>query len=211
VIRWTVLAATLAVAVPAVARAEPAAAPRGDPAADAWRASYLAEGRGELAAALAALDRAGPGAGGYVGALRRGWLLYLAGQHAPAAEQYARALQLEPRAVEARLGAMLPLMALRRWKDAERMGEEALSLAPGDLAATARLAAVHYGQGRWPLAEALYRRAVGAFPASAEMRAGLGWSLLKQGRSREARAELERVLAFAPDHASAREGLALLP
>jgi tetratricopeptide (TPR) repeat protein len=199
--RWIVAAATLAVA--AVARA--------DPAADAWRASYSAEARGELAAALGALDRLGPEAGGYVGALRRGWLLHLAGQHAAAVDQYARAVQLEPRAVEARLGAMLPLMALRRWKEAERMGEEALALAPGDFAATARLAYVHYSQGRWSLAEALYRRAVAAFPASPEMRSGLGWALLKQGRSGEARAELERVLAFAPDHASAREGMALLP
>jgi len=179
---------------------------------DAWRLSYAAEARGDHLAALAALERA-PGGNGaaYVLALRRGWLLHLGGRHAEAVEAYQQALGLEPRAVEPRLGAMLPLMALRRWKDAERLGEEALGLAPGDLTAVSRLAWIDYSQAQWQKAEQRYRQALAAWPASAEMRAGLGWSLLKQGRNREARAELERVLAYAPDHASAREGLALVP
>lgn len=187
----------------------PAGAARAD-AGGAWRASYAAEGRGDAAAALAALEPLGA-AGGYVAALRRGWLLYLAGQHAAAAEQYARAAELEPRAVEARLGAMLPLMALRRWKDAERVGEEVLALSPGDFTATSRLAFIQYSQAQWARAEGLYRRALSAYPASVDVRTGLGWTLLKVGRFKEARAELERVLAFAPDHAVAREGLALVP
>lgn len=185
----------------------PSAADPGDP----WRLSYAAEARGDHAAALAALERAGANGTAYVAALRRGWLLYLSGRHAEAADAYQKAAVLEPRAVEPRVGAMLPLMALRRWKDAERWGEEALALAPGDFTVASRLAWVQYSQAQWPKAEQRYRGALAGWPASAEMRAGLAWSLLKQGRNREARAEFEKVLAFAPDHASAREGLALVP
>lgn len=178
---------------------------------DAWRLSYAAEARGDHTAALATLERAGANGTAYVAALRRGWLLYLAGRHAEAAEAYQKAAALEPGAVEPRVGAMLPLMTLRRWKDAERWGEEALALAPGDFTAASRLAWIQYSQAQWPKAEQLYRRVLAGWPASAEMRAGLAWSLLKQGRNKEARAEFERVLAFAPDHASAREGLTLVP
>jgi len=182
-----------------------------DDAGDAWRLSYAAEARGDQVAALAALDRVRPGGNAYVLALRRGWLLHLSGRHAEAADAYQGAAALEPRAVEARVGAMLPLMAARRWKEAERWGEEALALAPGDQLALGRLAWVQYNQAQWPKAEVLYRRALEAWPASAELRAGLAWTLLKAGRNKEARAEFEKVLGFAPDHAPAREGLAAVP
>lgn len=187
------------------------AAGASDAAPDLFRQSYAAEARGDYGGALEVLDRLGPAGGGYVAQLRRGWLHHLAGRHAPAAEAYQRAVALEPAAVEPHLGAMLPLMALRRWKDAERMGERALALAPGDFTATSRLAFIQYSQGQWARAEPLYRRALAAWPASAEMRAGLGWTLLKLGRFKEAREAFEAVLAYAPDHASAREGLGLVP
>lgn len=188
-----------------------AGAARAEAPGDLFRQSYQAEARGDLAAALEPMERLGPAGAGYVAQLRKGWLLYLAGRYAPSAEHYLRAAALEPAAVEPRLGAMLPLMAARRWKDAERLGEEALALAPNDFLATSRLAWVHYSQAQWTDAEALYRRALAAYPASAEMLAGLGWSLLKQGRHREARAALEAALAFAPDHPAARDGLAAIP
>ncbi len=181
------------------------------PTADLYRQSYGAEARGDYAGALEAMERLGAAGGTYVALLRKGWIQYLAGRQAAAAELYLRAAALEPAAVEARLGAMLPLMALRRWKDAERVGEEVLALAPGDFTAVSRLAWIQYSQAQWARAEALYRRALAAYPASVEMRAGLGWSLLKQGRNKEAREAFEAVLAFAPDHPSSREGLGQVP
>jgi tetratricopeptide (TPR) repeat protein len=182
-----------------------------DSVPDLYRQSYAAEARGDYAGATELMDRLGPSGLTYVAQLRRGWLLYLAGRHAPAAEAYQRAAALEAAAVEARLGAMLPLMALRRWKDAERFGEEAQALAPGDFTAMSRLAFIQYSQGQWARAEPLYRRALAAWPASAEMRTGLGWTLLKLGRHKEAREVFEAVLLFAPDQLSAREGLGLVP
>jgi tetratricopeptide (TPR) repeat protein len=180
-------------------------------AGDLYRQSYAAESRGDYTGALELMERLGPAGSGYVGALRKGWLHYLAGRHTQAAAAYQRAAALEPAAVEPRLGAMLPLMALRRWKDAQKQGEEVLALAPNDFTAASRLAWIHFSQAQYAEAEPLYRRAVAAFPASAEMRTGLGWTLLKLGRSKEARAAFEQVLAFSPDQLSAREGLGLVP
>jgi len=204
VLRTVSLAVVLLLATPA-----PAPAQEGGP--DLYRQSYAAEARGDYNLAYDLLQRLGPAGGTYVAWLRRGWLHYLAGRHAQAAAAYQQAVELQPGAVEPRLGAMLPLMALRRWKDAERVGGEVLALAPGDATALARLAWVHYNQGRYAEAEPLYRRALAAFPASADNRTGLGWTLLKLGRHKEAREAFEAVLAFAPDQPNAHLGLGQVP
>jgi tetratricopeptide (TPR) repeat protein len=180
-------------------------------AADLYRQSYAAETRGDYTSAIELMERLGQAGSGYVGTLRKGWLHYLAGRHALAATAYQKAAAVEPSAVEPRLGAMLPLMALRRWKDAQKLGEEVLLLAPNDFTAVSRLAWIHFSQLQYAEAEPLYRRAVTAWPANAEMRTGLGWTLLKLGRNREAREAFEAVLAFAPDQLSAREGLGQVP
>jgi len=174
-----------------------------------WRASYACEARGDVACALTSLESLP--AADYVVQLRRGWLLYLAERYSEAAAAYQSAAALEPKAIEPRLGLMLPLMALRRFVEAEKVGQEVLILAPSEFTATSRLAYIHYVQGRFAQAVTWYRKALAAYPSNVEMRAGLGWSLLKQNKVKEARVELERVLSFAPDHASAKEGLAMLP
>ncbi len=194
------LAALLA--VPALAQ---------DDGSDLYRQSYAAEARGDYNLAYDALTRLGPAGGTYVAWLRKGWLHYLAGHHAQAAEAYQRAIALQPGAVEPRLGALLPLMALRRWQDAERIGEEALALAPNDFTALSRLAWIHYNQARYAEAEPLYRRALAAYPASADVRTGHAWTLLKLGRHKEAREAFEAVLAYAPDQANAHLGLGQVP
>lgn len=196
------LAVVLLLAVPSQAQ---------DGGPDLYRQSYAAEARGDYDLALGLLQRLGPAGGTYVAWLRKGWLHYLAGRHAPAADAYQRAIDLQPGAVEPRLGAMLPLMALRRWKDAERIGGEVLALAPGEVTALTRLAWVHYNQGRYAEAEPLYRRALAAFPSSADVRTGLGWTLLKLGRHGEAREAFQAVLAYAPDQANAHLGLGQVP
>jgi tetratricopeptide (TPR) repeat protein len=188
-------------------------APRPVPAqsrlSDLYRRSYALEARSDIAGALSAMDEiASAGATDYMFYLRKGWLQYLAAQYAQSAAAYGHAVELEPKAIEPRLGLMLPLMALRRWADAERAGTQVLAAAPGDFTAQSRIAFIAYSQGRFPEAEAWYRKALAGFPSNVEMRAGLGWSLLKQGRKSDARAEFERIVAVAPDHASAKEGLA---
>jgi tetratricopeptide (TPR) repeat protein len=199
-----VVAVMLALAIPATTRgAESPSVP------ELYRLSYAAEASGDATRALHWMAEAEKqGETGYVLQLRRGWLLHLARLHAESARAYALAIEAEPGSVEPRLGVMLPLMAQRRWKEAERHGLDALALAPGDLAVLGRVALVQYLAGLFDSAEASYRRALTSHPGSVELRVGLAWSLLKQRRVGSARAEFEKVLRVAPDNASAREGLA---
>lgn len=176
-----------------------------------YRQSYGLEARGDPAGALKAMEVVVARTPDYVATLRRAWLLYLVGRYTDSTVAYGKAIALEPKAVEPKLGAMLPNMALRRWKEAERLGTEVLGASPGEFLAVSRLAFIHFEQARWDKAEAFYRQALALFPSNVEMRTGLAWTQLRQGKVAEARAGFQRVLEVAPDSASAQEGLAQLP
>jgi tetratricopeptide (TPR) repeat protein len=177
-------------------------------AADAFQRSYDSEARGKVDDALAALDALpSPEREGYVAELRRGWLLYKRGKHAQAVSAYAKAIAMEPRSIEARVGALLPLMALRRWADVEGGAREVLKADPGNYLANLRLAFAQYNLGRYAESAAAYRRLLVAYPSDTEVRSGLGWALLKSGKSADAAREFRALLEIAPKHALGREGL----
>lgn len=199
------VAALLVVPVAAGVAAAPAAAAQDAPAA--YQRSYELEARGDPRGALAALDRVpASGRDTYVYQLRRGWLLHLAGRHTDALAPYRRAVALAPGAVEPRLGLLLPLAALRRWREVVDVAAEVRRLDADHPTAGRHLAWALYNLGRYPEAERVYARLVALYPADAEMRAGVGWCQLRQGRAREAAATFEAVLAFAPAHPSSLEG-----
>jgi len=201
--RHVVAVLFLALALPASAAA---------PSDEAFRSSYAREARGDAAGALAALEGVAERPElAYVLRLRRGWLLHLAGRHAEAVKAYATAIELQPRALEPRHGVLLPLMAERRWAEAETQAKAALAIAPQDVTALGKLGYVHASQLRYEEAEKDYRRALELFPSSVELRSGLGWALLRLRRLPEARAEFTAILAVAPDHPGARDGLAAIP
>lgn len=181
------------------------------PVPEAYRQSYALEAKGDVAGALKAMDAvSAAGVTDYIATLRRAWLLYLAGRYTESTAAYGKAMALEPKAVEPKLGATLPAMALRRWKDAEKLCAEVLAVAPGDYLALSRTAFIHYQQGRWDLAERFYRQALALYPSNVEMKLGLAWTQLKQGKQDQARASFQQVLQVAPDSTSGQEGLAQL-
>jgi urea transporter len=177
-------------------------------AADQFQRSYESEASGKTGDALAAIDGLpAPQRDGYVAQLRRGWLLYKLGKSAESIDAYGKAVALEPRSIEARVGALLPAMALRRWADTETGAREVLKLDPGNYLANLRLAFSIYNLGRYPEAAALYKRLAEAYPSDVEVRGGLGWALLKQGKANDATAEFRAVLEIAPRNALAADGL----
>lgn len=179
--------------------------------AEAYRDSYALEGRGDYDGALKAIAPFAAPNTDYVAVLRRAWLQYLGAHYPEALISYEAAGKLEPAAIEPKMGALLSLMAVRKWKEAEKVASEVVKLAPGDFTAQSRLAYVLYMLERFEPAEAAYRRLIAAYPSNVEMRAGLAWTLLKLHRFKEARAEFDRILEYAPDHTSARDGRAIVP
>jgi tetratricopeptide (TPR) repeat protein len=172
--------------------------------------SYELEAVGKTQDALGALERIEPSARSYVVHLRRGWLLYLLGRHGEAVAPYEQAIAAAPKAVEPRLGVMLPLMAERRWLDASVHAQKVLERDPGNYLASSRLAFSLYNLGRFGDALPHYLRMVEAYPSDVEMRNGVGWTLLKLGRGKESAQAFREVLQVSPKNASALEGLQAL-
>ncbi|MFT4625670.1 MAG: tetratricopeptide (TPR) repeat protein [Myxococcota bacterium] len=176
---------------------------------EVYQASYDLEAAQDYRGALVKMDDlSGLGEDDYVVHLRRGWLLYLVGRYADAVQAYKQAEQRAPGSVEARTGLLLPLMALRRWAEAEAECRSILEVAPHNYLASSRLAYVLYSSGRYADAATQYGAVLKRYPSDVEMRTGLGWSQLKQGRSDAARSTFMAVLRVAPSHVSAGQGLA---
>lgn len=200
-------AAVAVVAPPQLAAVASAPPGQGLPdAARAYQASYDHEAAGRFAEALAALPAGEQES--YLGRLRRGWLLYRAGRYAESVAAYRQAIALESGSVEARVGSLLPLIALRRWDEVEQAARAALDVDPANYLAGLRLAFAVYNRGRYAEAEALYRRVLGRYPSDADARSGLGWSLLKQGKRPEARQAFLAAARAAPRSPTVIDGLA---
>ena len=60
----------------------------------------------------------------YTAMLRAGWLAYLKGDYKNSIDYYRKAVLLEPKAVEPKLGLMLPLMASKEWDAAGDVARE---------------------------------------------------------------------------------------
>jgi tetratricopeptide (TPR) repeat protein len=177
--------------------------------ADAYQASNDLEVAGQYREALEAMDGvAAADRGEYTYHLRCGWLHYLSGDHRASVAAYGRAVVAQPRAVEPRLGLMLPQMALHLWRDAEQTAGDTLALDPKNYLAGSRRAWALYNLGRYDEAEVAYRRVLELYPADVDMRSGLGWCLLKLDRPVDAATQFRTVLRVAPTDPTALEGLA---
>ncbi|MFC1833440.1 tetratricopeptide repeat protein [Thermodesulfobacteriota bacterium] len=84
----------------------------------------------------------------YTATLRSGWLHYREGRHEDSVTQYRKAVSLKPKAIEPRLGLLLPLAALKRWKDLESAAREVTAIDPKNYKANKRLAEALRAQGR---------------------------------------------------------------
>jgi tetratricopeptide (TPR) repeat protein len=178
------------------------------PSARVWKASYTAEAAGQFQAALGALtELPGPQRDSYLASFRRGWLLYRLNQHAESVAAYKLAAMAEPASIEARLGLLLPLMALTRWNDVAALAEDVLRRDPENYLALQRLAFAKFSSEHFPEAEVLYRRLVQHYPSDVEMRAALGWVTLRMGKQKEAVSLFKQVLEISGEHASATAGL----
>lgn len=173
-----------------------------------WQRSYVLEARGDHVGALAALNQLpAEEQRGYLFLARRAWLLYRAGRHQESVGAYRLAIAEAPEAVEPRAGILLPLIALRRFRDAEAEARAGLRIDHDNHAISRSLAWALYNLGRFDQAERAYRRIVALHPSDLEMRAGIGWCLLRRGRRADAAAEFRAVLAVSPENAAALAGL----
>lgn len=115
-----------------------------------WSESYRLEYSGKHAEALALIEpMVNRQPVNEFAIMRSAWLLYLQGKYAEAEKRYLRALEVNPRSIEARLGAMLPQMALYRWNDVIEGGRKVLAESPWNYTAHVRIMTGEEALSRW--------------------------------------------------------------
>jgi tetratricopeptide (TPR) repeat protein len=184
-----------------------------DPAtqvAGLYRDSYSLETNRDYPASLAKMREIKTKAGSsYFVSLRVGWLSYAAGDFTAAEAGYREAIAAAPKAVEAKLGLTLPLLAAKKWRDLERACRDVIAVDPNNAVARARLAHALYSLGNYPDSATEYRKLSEEYPSELDHQTGLGWALVRMGRKGEAKQVFAAVVGVSPDNVNARQGLAL--
>jgi len=133
--------------------------------AEAWSASFAKEAAGDFTKALAALQPLRQArSDSYLLALRTAWLLYRAGRFEESITAYQEASRAAPAAIEARLGMIVPMMAVKRWSEAERQARQVLRGDPGCFWANYWLVESLLGAERWREANEVSRGLAERYP-----------------------------------------------
>ena len=174
----------------------------------AWQKSYRLEAAGKHAEAAAALNGLDSTADASFVLSRRGWLAYLQGQHNDAIALYGRALDRNPKSLEARQGLTLPLLAQQRWREAAMYARQVIAESEWDYTAHVRLLIAEEGQREWRSMQEHAARLTERYPSDAT-----AWVYLARAHAwlrnvSEAREAYVRVLDRYPGHLEASRYLA---
>jgi len=177
--------------------------------AQAFKESYASETINNYETAVKALENV------YVPTsyelnLRLGWLHYLKGDYPISLKYYQKARKLLPYSFEAKLGYVLPLVAMGNWDEVITVYEKIIEADPQNTLVNYRLGAIYYERKEYKKAHQYTEKVVNLYPFDADSVILFAWINLKMARSKEAEVLFNKALLILPDNASAIEGLKLL-
>ena len=147
----------------------------------------------------------------YLVNLRLGWLYYLSGNYANSRQRYQMAIAAAPKAIEPRLGHMLPLLAQARYAEVETVARQVLTMDAGNYYASLRLAIALRMQGKLPQAEEVNKSMLELYPTDVSFLTELGLVYVGQKDLVTARQAFRRVLTLDPENVVAKKHLAAPP
>lgn len=145
----------------------------------------------------------------YPSELRLAWLCYTNGNYSNSVIHYQTAIQAAPESLDARLGCLLPMLALQRFAEAESSAKQVLKRYPANYYANLRLAYALRMQGKYEQAELVLNRALALRPTDVSLLLELALVKLARKQNATAKGLFLDVLTLAPDNAVALEQLAL--
>lgn len=186
----------------------PAASAQQDPWSESYRLEYL----GKYADALALIEPfANRQPVNEFAIMRSAWLLHLQGRYAEAEKRYLRAAEVNPRSLEARLGVMLPLMALYRWNDAIQSGKKVLSESPWNYTAHVRIMISEEALSRWEDLSKHAAEVSARYPTDATVLVYWARAEAALKRTRKAKEIFAQVLERVPGHIEASSYIKNVP
>jgi len=144
---------------------------------------------------------------GYLGNLRLGWLYYLSGNYANSRQHYQAAIAAMPKAIEPRLGYMLPLLAQARYAEVEMVARQVLMIDSANYYASLRLAVSLRMQGKFAPAQQVCQSMVGLYPTDISFLVELGLCHVAQKNRTAATSVFRQVLILDPENVTAKQQL----
>ncbi len=142
----------------------------------------------------------------FFAALRLGWL-YCGNGNFPAAQRcYGQAVELQPAAINARLGVLNAAVAIKDVRGTAQAAAAVLKVEPTNYLALTALAGLHFAQKNYAQAAADYARILVNYPDDPDALSGAAWSALRAGDKASARPRFELLLGRNPDYPLAQEG-----
>ncbi len=174
----------------------------------AWQKSYVLEAAGKYADAEGVLNALANGPDADFALMRSGWLAYRDGSYNEAVTHYQRALERNPKSLEARNGITLPLLAQQRWREAAMYARQTIAESAWDYTAHVRLLVAEEGLRDWRGMAEHAKHLAERYPADATAWVYLARAQAWLGNVREAGNAYRRVLARYPGQAEAAAYLA---
>ncbi len=175
-----------------------------DPKVDAFSKSYQYESVKNYPKAIEALIGIYD-ANSYDINLRMGWLYYENGDYANSVTYYKKAIQAEPKSVEARLGIAYPMAAMGNWDDLTANYLEIINIDPANSLVNYRLGEIYYNKKDYDkaLAYALKVRDTWGFDYDTNLL--LGQIYIALGKNVEAKEVLNDALLYFPDSTDVKD------
>jgi len=147
----------------------------------------------------------------YLVNLRLGWLYYRSGNYANSRQRYQMAVTAAPKAIEPRLGYMMPLLAQSRYPEVEAVAKQVLTMDSGNYYASLRLAIALRLQGKLSQAEEVNNSMLELYPTEVSFLTQQGLVYVGQKDHTAARKVFRKILTLDPENVVAKKQLAELP
>jgi len=135
---------------------------------------------------------------------RLGWLYYLNGDLNKSKIHYQNAIKLQKNSVEARLGLVYPVYAMKNTSEVTQIYKAILSIDAKNTTANYRLALLYFDQKNWVLAEKHLLAIKEMYPFDYDTNLLLGGTYVKMGKINEAKIVLNTALQYNPSSSDAQ-------
>lgn len=131
--------------------------------------------------------------------LRLGWLYYLTGDYLKSKKFYQKAILLEPKSIEARLGYIYPISAMGNWDDVLKTYDDILKIDPNNSKVNYRIASIYNYRKEYTKAVFYAKKVLDLYPFDYDTNYLLGYVYISLGNITEAKTCLNRALQYNPN------------
>jgi tetratricopeptide (TPR) repeat protein len=142
--------------------------------------------------------------------MRLGWLNYLIGQQTTSMSFYAKAIALNPYAIEARFGYVVPASVIGNWEAVKEQYAQILKIDPQNTKANYYLGLIYYNSKEYNKADKHFEICANLYPFDYDSVLMYAWNSYFLGKLREAKVLFTKCLMIRPNDKSATDGLTLI-